>query len=95
MIPASTVAMFLVLEPVFTDVLSWATGGGSMDTWEYMGAALTCAGLVVVLLAGEPFAKLEHSEKGGSCDDADFSKEKQAPSENSPLLRPPPICEAS
>lgn len=88
MIPASTVAMFLVLEPVFTDFLSWATGGGSMDVWEYVGAGLTCAGLVVVLSAVEPTAMRRPGDSGSSAgDDAELSIEKPtAPSDNTPLL---------
>jgi hypothetical protein len=87
MIPASTVAMFLVLEPVFTDFLSWATGGGSMDMWAYIGAGLTCAGLVVVLSAVEPTATTRPGDVGNTVDnDAELSIEKPVLSDNTPLL---------
>jgi hypothetical protein len=93
MIPASSVAMFLVLEPVFTDLLSWATGGGSMDVWEGVGAACTSAGLALVLSAVEP-APLERADDADD-DDAAYPRkggDSAVPANDStPLLQPPPI----
>lgn len=48
-LPPSTVALFLILEPVFTDVISYLTGGGSVSALEITCAGLTCTGLIVVL----------------------------------------------
>ena len=48
-IPASVVAMWLVLGPIFTAILSAVLLDDSMTVWEFLGSALTCSGLLVVL----------------------------------------------
>lgn len=53
LIPASLVAMWLTLEPVFTAAISAVALGDDMDAVEYAGSAMTCAGLVMVLSAIE------------------------------------------
>lgn len=53
-IPASVVAMWLVLEPIFTAVLSALILDDSMTVWELVGSFLTCGGLLVVLSQVQP-----------------------------------------
>lgn len=52
-IPASTVSMWLTLEPIFTAILSAIFLDETMSGWEYIGAALTCLGLVIVMMSAD------------------------------------------
>uniref|UniRef100_A0A7S2BMF9 EamA domain-containing protein n=1 Tax=Octactis speculum TaxID=3111310 RepID=A0A7S2BMF9_9STRA len=68
-IPASTVSMWLTLEPVFTAILSATFLDESMTSWEYLGAALTCVGLGIVLYSVDKTKVW--TGKGGDAGEAD------------------------
>ena len=53
-IPASVVAMWLVLEPIFTAVLEAIILKDEMTVWEFAGSFLTCGGLLMVLSQVRP-----------------------------------------
>jgi drug/metabolite transporter (DMT)-like permease len=92
-LPASTVAMWLVTEPVFTALLSYIVSDDIMSLWEYIGSFLTTVGLIIVLIyardddeegsRGGGGRKVEEEE--GKIEEEDVNV-IQTPSESSSLL---------